>query len=151
MLLAALDAVTTSAKPMPNPDHWREAIRAAVDGSATMVTWALSAIGGSIIAIVSTSYWRPADVRVRSIYLLFFPAWIVLARSMYLGDKIARRNIAARFVSPDMLQEIARGLNLDYMNQQTSLSIGLSFLGLWLACYLLWWIYGEWTTNKEGK
>ena len=131
--------------------HWLEAFKAAADGSATMVTWALTAIIATIAAIVSTSYWRPAKLIPRLTYWLYLPGWILLALSIYFGDSVARRNIAAHFGKSDLLPEIAAQLNHDYICQQRFLGIGLLIFGTWLLMFLWWWIHGNWKPANDRK
>ena len=71
-----------------------EALQAVAARSDAMVEWALLVVAGSIAAIVSTSYIRPQVLRPRLIYLLFIPAWLALAVSLYFGDQVARRHLA---------------------------------------------------------
>ena len=140
MQSAGLDAISLLA-----------AMKVAVDGSSTMVTWALSTIGGSIAAIVSTSYLRPKNVRIRRIYLLYLPAWVFLGLSIGCGHVIERRHIAAHFAPStrlDRLQQIAQLINDDYLYQQDFLAAGLAILGIWLTFFLLWWVLGDWRTDK---
>lgn len=129
--------------------RWLEAIKAAADGSATMVTWALTAIIATIAAIVSTSYWRPTKLVSRLSYWLYLPGWTFLGLSIHFGDSIARRNIAAHFSKPELLPNVAAALNHDYISQQRFLGIGLTIFGAWLVLYLIRWIHGDWTTTNK--
>jgi hypothetical protein len=124
------------------PEAWREGIQSVAAGSATMVSWALAVAGGSIVTIVSTSYLRP-PLRMRSVYLLFLPGWLLLGMSTYFGDAISRGYLAAQFVPVDLLPTIARSINHEYVRQQDFLSYGLIVFGLWLVVFLLWWVFDE--------
>jgi hypothetical protein len=120
------------------------ALKVVVDSSTTMTAWALSLVAASIAAIVSTSYLRPSNERVRLIYLLYLSGWLFLGVSIYFGDRVSRRYVAAQFVNEGVLRTIAEKVNRDYGCQQTVLMIGLLTFGLWLTLFLLWWIFGEW-------
>ena len=149
LLLAA--AATTPPAPMSQETVTRllEAFKAAADGSATMVTWALTAMIATIAAIVSTSYWRPARLAPRLTYWLYLPGWFFLAASIYYGDGIARDNISAHFNKPSLLAETAVKLVKHYALQQQTLIIGLAIFFLWLLLYLAWWIHGDWKTPNQ--
>ncbi len=152
--VAALFSVVAAAQAAPAmavdgvaAAHLLDAMKWAAEGSSTMVTWALSTIGGSIAAIVSTSYLRPANERIRLIYLLYLPGWMCLGVSIHCGNVLARRHIAAHFVPSPQLQRIADLMNHDYLYQQSLLAIGLGVFGVWLTCFLLWWVFGNWRTD----
>jgi hypothetical protein len=53
----------------------------------TMTSWALVMIGGSILAVLGTGYYRPASLVVRCAYLAFIPAWSMLSASIYAGTR----------------------------------------------------------------
>src|SRR5258708_35408735 len=56
---------------------------AATSLANTLTSWAFLMIGGSILAIIGTSYYRPAALWVRCSYLAFVPAWFFLSWSVY--------------------------------------------------------------------
>ena len=113
---------------------------AAVAASAELhITWALSLLGASVATIVGTSHVSPARKLHRAIYLLFVPAWISLACSIWHGDLVARGRLAA-FFGPDK-RGILQAMNSDYNTQQWTLMLGVGFFTSWLALYLLWWIF----------
>jgi hypothetical protein len=51
---------------------------AATAFSNTLTSWAFVMIGGSILVILGTSYYRPAALWVRCAYFAFVPAWFFL-------------------------------------------------------------------------
>jgi hypothetical protein len=53
-------------------------LKAILDNSATLVSWALAIVGGTVAALIGSSYERPKTWRGRLIYLLFVPAWFFL-------------------------------------------------------------------------
>jgi hypothetical protein len=145
---AVVQAVPTAELDCTTSSPLLAAMKLAADGSATMTTWALSTIGGSIAAIVSTSYLRPTGQRIRLIYLLYLPAWACLGFSIFWGHVLERRHIAAHFVPPTQLQKIAELMSDDYRYQQDFLAIGLGIFGIWLTCFLFWWVMGNWRTGN---
>lgn len=124
-------------------------IKSMSDVSSTFVTWSLTIIGASVLAIVSTSYIRPAHKKIRYAYLLFLPGWICLSISIYLGNMIARRLAASFFTNNhDVLFDIAKKMNSEFICQMNFFKIGLIFFLIWLIVYLLWWIMGDWEIKK---
>ncbi len=126
----------TSASNAPS-NNLREGLKAMNEGSRTLVGWCLVIIAASVAAIVSTSYLRPLSLYARLMYLLYIFGWLCLALSIYYGDKVSRRAIAAVF-SPDgaRLSQIGFAMNSDFDYQR-----GLFFFAVWLLIYLLWWIF----------
>jgi hypothetical protein len=117
-------------------------LKAVVESSSTMVTWALAVGAGSVAAIVSTSYLRPQQLWARLIYLLFPVGWLFFAISIYHGNSIAREGVAAQLIhSDDNLRTIGSLMNTEYIHQQTDLTIGFAVFALWLLLYLGWWIF----------
>jgi hypothetical protein len=134
----------------PEVRSLREGFKSVSEGSNILLTWGLAIIAGSIITIVSTSYLRPFDRKIRLIYLLFIPGWIFVALSVYFGNHIARRYIAGMIVvNKDTLRLIESRMLDDYGSQLTLLQTGLVFFSLWLFSFLLWWIFGHWSANTE--
>lgn len=120
---------------------------AAVALAQNLTQWALLIIGGSLVVIVGTSYYRPPSMRSRLIYLLFVPAWILLAFSIYNGTLVQRRYLAYTFANPansnyqQTVQGILEGINNSANWQFATLEWALVCLGSWLFFYLLWWIF----------
>jgi hypothetical protein len=112
--------------------------------SQTLTGWALAIIGASIIGIASTSYMRPPSKRVRLIYLLFIPGWLLIGMSVYNGNKISRHYSAAVFARKrEVLTQIGGLMNEQFDHQLTHLQWGLAFFGVWLLVFALWWIFSE--------
>jgi hypothetical protein len=107
-----------------------DAIKAIQATSGQMATWVLSVLGGSIVAIVSTSCIRPTNGSVRFLYLLYLPGWL------FLGISIFDSNIISRYVISGLIQGpasenflgVTEGLNATFLSQQNTLSAGLAFL-----------------------
>jgi hypothetical protein len=121
-------------------------LEAAVNLAQTLSQWALLIIGGTLAIIVGTSYYRPDSLKVRSIYLLFIPAWILLAFSISNGSAIQRRYLAFMFLNPaisnyqETVHTILEKVNNEAYWQYVTLEWALLCLGAWLFIYLMWWI-----------
>ena len=118
------------------------ALKVVADGSSQLVTWALALAAASVAAIVGSGYLQPSKAW-RGIYLLFLPAWLFVGISVYFGNLLARRYMAAVLVRKENLPAIAQAMNTDFGKQQLMLSIALAFFAVWLICFLLWWIYEQ--------
>lgn len=90
--------------------------------------------------VVGTSHVSPATPLSRSFYLLLIPAWGLLAASIYYGDSVHRRAIAALMVKEELVPTISRKINEDFICQMNLMMWGGGCLSIWLLCYLYWWI-----------
>jgi hypothetical protein len=113
------------------------AIQTIVSGANTRITWSLSIIAGSLGALLSTSYVRPMGKWSKLIYLIFIPGWIYLANTIYWGDSIARRGIAAALY-PERIPTIVSIMNIEFANQLDNFNTALIFFIIWLFLYLIW-------------
>jgi hypothetical protein len=107
--------------------------------------WSLLTIGGSLVIIVSTSYYRPANARVRAAYFLFVPSWLCLAISIYQGIRVQRAYVAYLVGSrqgpnTQLSNQIAETMADATRKQILSLEVALAFVGIWLLIYIFWWI-----------
>src|SRR5579863_3625513 len=68
-----------------------EAARALAQG---LSQWDLLIIAGSMVIIVSTSYYRPRTRTMRLAYFLFLPSWALLATSIYRGIEVQGSYVA---------------------------------------------------------
>lgn len=129
-----------------------EAFKKIAEQSNTLITWAFSIIGASILAIVSTSYLKPSSRKMKLIYLLFVPGWGLLAKSTYYGNLISR-NLIASLLTKDTktILDINREINDSFSNQLTCFFTSLIFFGTWLVLYVLWWIFDSWSINSKEK
>jgi len=125
------------------------AIQAIVAGSNSRVTWSLSLICGSLVAVLSTSFLRPMNRWSKLIYLLFIPGWIYLAYTIKWGDSIARRGILAT-IAPDRILVIADKMNDEFVNQLEDFNLALIFFGIWLLLYLMWWILNDFFSKTKN-
>src|SRR5262249_37587844 len=75
-------------------------------------------IGGSLVMIVSTSYYRPRSRKMRFAYFLFLPAWCFLAFSVYQGIQVQRSYVAYLVAAAQaekdrkLISEIARNMEI---------------------------------------
>lgn len=141
-----------SAIPQENPrvKTIKEGLKTIADGSKDLSGWCLLIIAASIAVIVKTSNFSPTGKKIRSMYLLFMPGWLFLVYSMYEGNLVARRYMAAALTSKlEVLQDIGASVNIDFASQLTMFQIGLIFFILWLLIYLFWWIYYYQATDEN--
>ncbi len=130
----------TAASPTPD-DRLRDGLKSMAENSRNLMGWGLTLIGGSILAIVSTSYMRPLSRKIRFIYLLFIPGWVLVGCSLSYGDSISRSYTAATFMTGrQRLSEIGRAMNGDFFWQLTLFNYGLIVFSVWLVIYITWWV-----------
>jgi len=113
----------------------------------TLISWALVMIGGSILAILGTGYYRPTALWVRCSYLAFIPAWFFLSLSVYAGTRVQGVYLAALYSAHPNITMLKSTVNDDAVSQIQRMEIGLACFGLWLTLYLLWWIFHKETTT----
>lgn len=111
--------------------------------SAQLSAWALTVAGGSVAAVVSTSYRRPHHLTWRLPYLLFVPGWACIAYSLYSGNTLVGRFLASKMVHVDKLREISSKISDLYDDQRNFLLYSLIFFGLWLVIYLGVWMFSD--------
>jgi hypothetical protein len=120
--------------------------------------WDLLIIAGSMIMIVSTDYYRPPTRRMRLTYLLFLPAWISLASSIYWGIQIQGSYVAYLIASlrkdndpqkAGIISSIVSKVNSNTASQIFCLKIALLFIAIWLVVYICWWIFTD--KVREGE
>lgn len=122
-------------------------LKEVVDSSSQLTTWALSIGGASVAVVVSTSYHRPAFLWQRISYLLFLPGWFLLGFSVFAGDQLIRKRLAALMVSPEKVNKISSDINNLFSEQRFYLLTSLVIFVLWLVIYLFIWIFG----NSESR
>lgn len=119
-----------------------EALEIIAESAQTHLGWAITMIGGSLLAIIGTSHHSPKTSKARCIYFMFIPSWLCLGLSVYLGDRAFRNYIAAVIgqKNKELLKTVSGEINKDYYLQQILLLAGILFAVLWLSLYLFWWI-----------
>jgi hypothetical protein len=122
----------------------------AMAAGATMVTsWSLTILGATVAGIVAGNFLRPSAI-VRGIYLLFIPGWTFLGVSISYGDKVTRRLAAAAFTEDrTALGQIAAAMNSDYAAQRGWFYLALLTFGLWLAIFLVWWVFANFEPKSK--
>jgi hypothetical protein len=130
---------------------YQPGLKAILDNSGTLVNWGLAMMGGSVAALIGTSYERPKTRRGRMMYCLFPVAWIFLGLSVRTGEQISGRFIAAQLApTPENVRAILMGMNHDFVCQYLMLLLGLLVMFAWLIWFLVWWIFFE-TKGSEKK
>jgi len=118
-----------------------KSLEAAVALSQTLTQWAFLIMGGSVVILVGTSYYRPTGRFARGSYLLFVPGWIFLASSVYRGIMVQRANLGFLFFPGPDVAGFRKTINRDAYGQIASMEWGLAIFGLWLFIYLCWWVF----------
>ena len=131
--------------PPPNPIDDSKFFEAAQSLAQSLSQWGLLIIGGSLVVVVSTSYRRPQNPKVRAAYFLFIPMWCCLAVSVYQGINVQRSYVAYLVASratptQQTLNSIAESITNATRYQILSLEIALLCGALWLLIYIVWWI-----------
>jgi hypothetical protein len=131
--------------PPPTPIDDSKFFEAAQTLAQSLSQWSLLIIGGSLIMVVSTSYRRPQNPRVRAAYFLFIPMWCCLAMTVYQGIVVQRSYVAYLVASrstptQQTLNGIAESITNATRNQILALESALLIGALWLLIYIVWWI-----------
>lgn len=117
--------------------------------------WDLLIIAGSMVIIVSTSYYRPRTRKMRLAYFLFLPSWILLALSIYRGIEVQGSYVAylvaARTNNTQRIGGIADKMNDDTVSQILFLKLALACLAVWLIIYIFWWVLSEKLHEENPK
>lgn len=132
--------------PSQTPVDDSKFFEAAQSLAQSLSQWDLLILGGSLVVIVSTSYYRPQSIKIRAAYFLFLPIWFCLAMSVYQGIAVQRSYVAYLIASrstptKQLLDQIAENITSATRNQIFALETALLFGGLWLLIYLVWWVF----------
>ncbi len=122
-------------------------IQLIVTNSNTYTTWSLSIFGGSLLAILSNEYVKPLGKRSKLIYFLFIPGWFLLAQSIRCGDLIMRSSIMSS-INPNNSVTAIKTMNDHFESQISYFNYAITIFGIWLALFLLWWIFQDYVTKK---
>ncbi len=126
-----------------------KAFEAAVSLAQSLTQWAFLIMGGSVVILVGTSYYRPIDQLVRLSYLSFIPGWICLGLSIYNGTKVQRAYLGYLFLPNLDLARLRLMINRDAYRQIQYMEWGTGIFGIWLLVYLIWWIFGKNTQSSK--
>ena len=108
--------------------------------------WDLLILAGSLVIIISTSYYRPKARWIRAIYFIFVPTWSFLAWSVYQGINVQRSYVAYLVATrgtpqPKLLEQIAENMTSATRSQILGLEVALLFAAVWLLIYIVWWVF----------
>lgn len=120
-------------------------IKAIVDSANSIITWSLSLLGGSLLAVLSTSYIRPVKGRAKFFYLLLVPGWVLIMLSVKNGNDTIQSGIMGA-LNPNLFMQVVQAMNQTYSDQLKYFYWALLFFGAWLLCYLIWWLFQD-STN----
>lgn len=120
-----------------------DGFRAAAEQANLLTTFALAIVGGSIVALLQTTYLRPVSRCSRAVYLLFVPAWYFLGTSIYDGSQVRAVHLSYLFGTTATEEELIGAVSQHAASQSNGLLLGLAVLAVWLALYLAWWIYTD--------
>lgn len=99
---------------------------------------------------MGSKYLRPAG-KVRYLYLLFIPGWLCLGVSIYYGEMVVRRFIAAAFAEKsELLRDIAKLMNGEFAQQRLYLQLALLAVGCWLISPLVRWVFSQVEPAQEA-
>ncbi|MGB3182047.1 MAG: hypothetical protein WBB45_11690 [Cyclobacteriaceae bacterium] len=117
-----------------------EYIKSAEIGSNKYTTWALSIIGGSLLAFMHKDFHQPELLPDKLFYVLFILEWLLLFASIYYSSKIGRASISKNLnmFNIDALRNIGINTNKLFRNQIKFFYYGLSVFAIWLSFYFLW-------------
>lgn len=128
----------------------QDGLTAISTGATTLAGWSLTILGATVAGIVAGEFLRPA-AKVRYIYLLFIPGWLLLGVSIWYGDKVTRRLAAAAFTdNRDTLRTIGNSMNSEFADQRWFFQLALLVFGCWLICLLIWWVFAK-TKSERTK
>lgn len=136
---------------------------AVVELSSTMAAWALLLIGSwATVTVLSNEKMRPSWEQFggwRLIYILLIISTGFAVCSIYQNTKISEELVTyardeARLAKAridkdetliaknvDMIKECFKRMLKRYRCQRYSFLVAVCFMGLWLALYMVWWIF----------
>jgi hypothetical protein len=120
--------------------------------SQSLSQWSVLIIGGLTALLLGDSHLSSSRKIVRGIYLLFLPSWIFLFSSIFMGVKAQRNFLALKVLANANVAATRMEMNDHISCQLTFMQIGLGFIGCWLVCYLLWWVFSkEAAASRKAK
>jgi hypothetical protein len=118
-----------------------ESLKSVADHSNDLSNWAILMIAGSIAMVVGTSYLRPQERNVRLAYLVFVPAWFLLAISILAGRDVKGGYLASTIVVEKYLFGTVSCANAALSRQIDFLFYAVALLSIWLLVFLHWWVF----------
>ena len=117
-------------------------VKSISESSNLINNWALSILGATLVAILSTSYIKPVGKFWKLIYLLYIPGWYFLYISLGANDSLNRRGLMAQ-IKPERLEEIIDKMNDDFYSQIQNFRYAVGCFCIWLILYLIWFIFND--------
>ena len=118
--------------------------------SNKIISWSLSLLGGSFLAILSDEFVHPELKLFKLGYLIFVPGWVFTMISINYGLQIsgllsaAHRNQSKLTLLEDGFDECQK-----YSKRQIRcFKTALFLFSLWLLAYLTWWIFTDLPIKK---
>jgi hypothetical protein len=136
----------------PEWDRISIGLKEAVALSASLSQWALLLLGGALLSVFSTSYYKPSW-RWRWVYLVFFPAFALLARVLERGT-VVHSSYSAMLLRPHTNANALEALgtaNPAALQQQWAFRWAATFLAAWTFVYLIWWIVADEKRPTEAQ
>jgi hypothetical protein len=136
----------------PEWDRISIGLKEAVALSASLSQWALLLLGGALLSVFSTSYYKPSW-RWRWAYLVFFPAFALLARVLERGT-VVHSSYSAMLLRPHTNANALEALgsaNPASLQQLWAFRWAATFLAAWTFVYLIWWIVADEKRPTEAQ
>lgn len=117
----------------------------------SLMGWDLLIIGGTILLLLGSSYYRPGRLAIRLCYLLFLPGWACLGLSMYHGVQQSRLYLTVYFARNPDIGTLKGVFVSEAYKQIWWMYLGLLFFAAWLTVFLLYWVFArEIVADKDG-
>ena len=113
--------------------------------SGKIVTWSLSVVGGTFLAILSDEYIHPEKRNYKYVYFIFILGWGCIAKSIHHGINVSGNSTAAdrNADNYELLKAGSSDCQANFGKQLKWFKWGLAAFGVWLALYLCWWILAD--------
>lgn len=125
-------------------------IQAIEKTSGKIVSWSLSLLGGSFLAILSDEFVHPEIKYFKLAYFIFVPGWIFTMMSINYGLMVsgclsaAHRNLS----NFELLRIGFDNCQASSRRQIRCFKTALVLFGIWLLAYLSWWILTDLPVKK---
>lgn len=132
----------------------REILNEFVGNSTIILNWSIALVGASFLSIISTNYYKPSNQK-KLVYLLLFPAWILLGFSVHYSINLFNTYTGTGFLNPkkedylDHLMQYGVEINSNYDKQITTFYWGCLIMITWFVIVVLLWIFDK--ENKNQK
>jgi hypothetical protein len=140
-LFALADPASVSAQ-LSDYDRIATGLKAVTDISVSLNGWALLILGGTLAVMLSNSYRKP-PFPYRLIFLIVFPSLGCLIYALERGSHV-QATYAALLLRPRtdaVAHQQFSEANTALAAQVQWFEIAVVLLAIWLALYLIWWIF----------